>query len=70
MPILLGLAGGLYVAGAADGLTAGDLIGGLIFLLIGAAITAGGEAFQIMRSRAEAVNRDRPTAGAGNVTPS
>jgi len=56
--ILLGLAGGLYVAGAADGLTGGDLIGGMIFLLIGAAITAGGEAFQIMRSRAEAVNRD------------
>lgn len=58
MAILLGLASGLYVAGAADGLTAGDLIGGVIFLSIGAAITAGGEAFQIMRSRAETVNRD------------
>lgn len=55
---VLGLACGLYVSGAVGGLTVGELIGGLGFLLIGAAITAGGEAFQTMRSRSVAVNRD------------
>ena len=55
---VLGLACGLYVSGAVGDLTVGELIGGLGFLLIGAAITAGGEAFQTMRSRSVAVNRD------------
>ncbi len=55
---VLGLACGLYVTGAGGPLIAGDLVGGLIFLLIGAAITAGGETFQTMRSRTVAVYRD------------
>lgn len=55
---VLGLACGLYISGAADGLTGGDLISAFTFLLIGAAVTAGGEAFQSMRSRSVAVNRD------------
>lgn len=55
---LLGLACGLYVVGATGGLAQGDIVGALTFLLIGTAITAGGEAFQTMRSRAVTVNRD------------
>ncbi|HEY0600372.1 MAG TPA: PAS domain S-box protein [Brevundimonas sp.] len=55
---VLGLAGGLYVTWSADALAAGDLASIAIFLLLGAVITAGGEAFQNMRSRAAAVNRD------------
>ncbi len=55
---LLGLACGLFVAATAGPLTAGEWTGSLVFLLIGGAVTAGGEAFQVMRSRAEAVNKD------------
>lgn len=55
---VLGLAVGLYLSGTSGELTAGDMIGALLFLLIGAAITAGGEAFQTMRSRSIAANRD------------
>ncbi len=55
---VLGLACGLYVTATAGALTGGDVVGGLIFLLIGAAITAGGEAFQSMRARTAAVHRD------------
>lgn len=55
---VLGLACGMYVTWSAGALTAGDLAGIAIFLFLGLAITAGGEAFQIMRSRAAAVNRD------------
>lgn len=54
----LGFAGGLYVTWLAGGLTTGDLAGAAVFLLVGAIITAGGEAFQTMRSRAISVNRD------------
>jgi len=55
---VLGLAVGLYLSGTANALTAGDMIGALLFLLVGAAITAGGEAFQTIRSRSVAANRD------------
>lgn len=54
----LGLACGLYVTAANGALTAGDLAGALLFVLIGAAIAAGGEAFQTMRSRSAAAHRD------------
>lgn len=55
---LLGLACGLYVTSITGPITAGEWAGSVVFLMIGGAITAGGEAFQVMRSRAEAVNRD------------
>ncbi len=55
---LLGLACGLYVSGGGGVLSVDELVGALVFLVIGAAITAGGEAFQVMRSRAVEVNRD------------
>ena len=55
---VLGLACGLYVTAAGGAPTAGDLAGALLFVLIGAAITAGGEAFQTMRSRSAAAHRD------------
>jgi two-component system, LuxR family, sensor kinase FixL len=58
---VLGLVCGLYVTAQFMPLAAGDLVGGLIFLMIGAAITAGGEAFQTMRSHASAVNQDLRT---------
>ncbi|WP_298744617.1 PAS domain-containing sensor histidine kinase, partial [uncultured Brevundimonas sp.] len=54
----LGCAAGLYVTWSAGALTGGDIAGGLVFLATGATITAGGEAFQNMRSQAAAVNRD------------
>ena len=55
---VLGLAGGLYVTSSAGALAAGDFASIAIFLLVGLVITAGGEAFQSMRSRAAVVNRD------------
>ena len=55
---LLGLGCGLMISSAPDGLTGGDLISAFVFLLIGAAVTAGGEVFQSMRSRSVAVSRD------------
>lgn len=58
---LLGLVCGLSMTALFTPLGAGDLVGGLIFLMIGAAITSGGEAFQTMRSRAVAVNQDLRT---------
>jgi two-component system sensor kinase FixL len=54
---VLGLAGGLFGAWSAGTLDAGALASGAVFLVLGAAISAGGEAFQIMRSRAIAVNQ-------------
>jgi two-component system sensor kinase FixL len=55
---VLGLACGLYVTWAAGALAFGDLVGSIVFVLLGVVITAGGEAFQNMRSRAASVNRD------------
>lgn len=55
---LLGFACGLYVTWSTGALTGGDIAGAVVFLLLGATITAGGEAFQNMRSRAVTVNRD------------
>lgn len=55
---VLGLVCGFYVTGAAGPIGAGEWFGGVVFLMVGGAITAGGEAFLVMRSRAEAVNRD------------
>ncbi|MBU1385319.1 MAG: PAS domain S-box protein [Alphaproteobacteria bacterium] len=54
----LGLLCGLYVTGLTGALAPGDLVGAAVFLLLGGLITAGGEAFQTMRSRAITVNRD------------
>jgi len=55
---VLGLACGLYVTWSTGALALGDLVGAVVFVLLGAVITAGGEAFQNMRSRAASVNRD------------
>jgi len=55
---VLGLACGLYASGFTVSAGTGDVVGALVFLALGAMICAGGEAFQIMRSRAAAVNRD------------
>ena len=55
---VLGLACGLYVASSTGVMSIGDLAGSVVFLLLGAVISACGEAFQIMRSRSAAVNRD------------
>lgn len=55
---ILGLGCGLFISRAPDGLTGGDMISAFFFLLIGVAVTAGGEVFQSMRSRSVAVNRD------------
>ncbi|MDY6925098.1 MAG: PAS domain S-box protein [Pseudomonadota bacterium] len=55
---VLGLAGGLYVTWLTGALAPGDLVGALVFVLLGGLIAAGGEAFQTMRSRAITVNRD------------
>lgn len=55
---LLGLACGVFVTVAGGALTAGDLAGSVLFVLIGGSIAAGGEAFQTMRSRSVAVNHD------------
>jgi two-component system, LuxR family, sensor kinase FixL len=55
---VLGFACGLYVTWWSGAIAAGDMVGALIFLVLGGAISAGGEAFQRMRSRSVAVNRD------------
>lgn len=55
---ILGLGCGLFISSAPDGLTGGDMISAFFFLLIGTAVTGGGEVFQSMRSRSVAVNRD------------
>lgn len=55
---VLGLACGLYVTWWTGVLAVGDLVGAGVFLLLGGVITAGGEAFQNMRSRSVAVHRD------------
>jgi len=55
---VLGLVCGLYVTWSTGALALGDLVGAAVFVLLGVTITAGGEAFQRMRSRAASVNRD------------
>jgi two-component system sensor kinase FixL len=55
---VLGLACGLYVTWATGALATGDLVGAAVFLLLGATIAAGGEAFQTMRSRSATAHRD------------
>ena len=54
----LGFVCGLYVTWSTGALNGGDLAGAAVFLVLGAAISAGGEAFQNMRSRANRVNLD------------
>jgi two-component system, LuxR family, sensor kinase FixL len=54
----LGFVCGLYVTWSTGALGVGDVAGAVVFLLLGLAISAGGEAFQNMRSRAITVNRD------------
>lgn len=53
----LGAAGGLYVTWAAGSTSAGDIAAALVFLTVGAVISAAGEIFQRMRDRADAANR-------------
>jgi two-component system sensor kinase FixL len=55
---VLGFACGLYVTWSTTDLTMGDFAGAGVFLLLGLMISAGGEAFQNMRSRAALVNLD------------
>lgn len=55
---VLGLICGLFVTWSTGVLALGDLVGAAVFVLLGVTITAGGEAFQKMRSRAVSVNRD------------
>lgn len=55
---VLGLVCGVYVTWATGALALGDLVGAAVFVLLGAAITAGGEAFQNMRLRSAAAHRD------------
>ena len=55
---LLGATAGLAVDGAGDGIVAGDWIGAGLFLIIGGAVTIGGEWFQRARKRAAEVNKD------------
>lgn len=54
----LGLACGIYVSWSAGALVMADAANIILFLLLGAVVAGGGEAFQNMRSRAAAVNRD------------
>lgn len=53
-----GAAAGLVLDSAAGGIGAGNLIAAFIFLLVGAAVSMGGEWFQRARSGAERINRD------------
>lgn len=55
---LSGAAAALLVAAMAGALTIGDIIGALVFLIVGLSLTIGGEWFQRARGRADAVNRD------------
>jgi two-component system sensor kinase FixL len=55
---VLGLVCGLYVTWATGALALGDLVGAGVFVLLGAAIVGGGEAFQNMRLRSAAAHRD------------
>jgi len=55
---MLGAAGGLFITWSAAERTNGDFATVLVFLLLGASISAGGEMFQKMRSRAVTVNQD------------
>jgi len=52
-----GAAAGLAIDGSRGTLDAGSLVAAAAFLLVGAAVTTGGEWFQRTRSRADAVNR-------------
>jgi two-component system sensor kinase FixL len=53
-----GAAASLALDEAAGGIGGGNLIAALIFLLVGAAVSVGGEWFQRARSDSEQVNRD------------
>ncbi len=55
---VLGAAGGLFVTWSAAERTGGDLAAAVVFLCLGAAISVGGELFQVTRLRAVQVNRD------------
>ena len=55
---VLGLACGLSIAWSSGMLSIGDLAGSIVFLLLGAVISACGEAFQMMRSRSVSANLD------------
>ena len=54
----LGLAGGLFITALAGSIQLGDLVAGLVFLLLGLAISGGGEAYQRVLTQARRVNLD------------
>lgn len=53
-----GLVAGFAIDGGSDGLSRGELANGAVFLLVGAAVSAGGETFQRARRRAGSTMRD------------
>ena len=55
---ILGAIAGLAIDFASGGIVAGDLIGAGLFLLVGGAVTIGGDWFQRARNRAADVNND------------
>ena len=54
----LGAAAGLAIEFLNGGIAAGDVIGAALFLIVGGAVTIGGEWFQRARNRAAEVNKD------------
>ncbi|MCY7397578.1 MAG: PAS domain S-box protein [Sphingomonas bacterium] len=55
---ILGAAAGLAIEITSGRIAAGDAIGATLFLVVGGAVTIGGEWFQRARNRAAEVNRD------------
>ena len=54
---VLGATAGLYVTWSTGEGTAGDVVSAIVFLALGAAISAGGELYQRMRERTEQANQ-------------
>ena len=55
---VLGAAAGLAIETRSGGFAAGDAIGATLFLIVGGAVTTGGEWFQRARIRATEINKD------------
>jgi two-component system sensor kinase FixL len=55
---VLGAAAGLALDRATGGISSGNLIAGLVFILVGVAVTIGGEWFQRARAAGEAITGD------------
>jgi two-component system, LuxR family, sensor kinase FixL len=56
--VLLGATAGLAPHALVGRVAVGDLVGAAVFVLVGVAVTVGGEWFQRERRRADAINRD------------